>query len=423
MIEKKVTLIYPKPPDDFEFLLYPPLGLLYVIESFKNCGWEVSFINGQVLSTEDYNKRILSVESDFVGISIVITQIKEAERIAKIIKERDSSKIIILGGPGVEMVSLEESSLFDILVKGEAENFPIVLEKIKITKGEKMKIKCSPLENLDLLPDLSRDILPLENYLDLWKKNMGRKMTTLIASRGCPYNCAFCNKNVSGKKFRSRSPKSIVDEMELLASRYSLDEVIISDDFFSYNKERVIAICKEITKRGLDIAWSAQTRVDSIDLMLLKEMKKAGCVQLCFGVESGSNQILSWLKKDFTAIEVEKAFTACREIGINTGMCLIVGIPGEKKEDIEATKEIIKKCRPYELGVSYLVPFPGTVVYERTKQWIKRNDYENWTRRNIVYDFPYEIDPREAREDIFSVFFNLVEKGMDCSPFQLTLDY
>ncbi len=423
MIEKKITLISPKPPEDFEFLLYPPLGILYLIESFKNCGWEVSFINGQVLTTEDYEDRILNVESEFVGISAVITQIKEAQRVARMIKEEDSSKIIILGGPGVETVSFEESSFLDILVKGEAENFPRVLERIGPLKGEKIKIKCSPLENLDLLPRLSRDILPLENYLTLWEENMGRKMTTMVTSRGCPYSCAFCNKNVSGKIFRSRSPKSIVDEMEFLASRYSLDEVVISDDFFSYDKERVKAICKEITRRKLDIAWSAQTRVDSIDRALLKEMKEAGCVQLSFGVESGSKQILSWLKKGFNNLEIEEAFISCREIGIKTGMCLIVGIPGEKREDIEATKEIVEKCRPYELGVSYLVPFPGTVVYERTKQWIKRNDYENWTRRNIVYDFPYEIDPREAREEIFSVFFDLVRKGMECSPFQFTLDY
>jgi anaerobic magnesium-protoporphyrin IX monomethyl ester cyclase len=423
MIERKITLISPKSSEDFDFLLYPSLGILYVFEAFKNCGWEVSLINGQVQESSEYEKNILSIKGGFVGIGATIVQIKETRRIAKIIKEKNPEIVIILGGPGISGLLLEEEKIFNLIVEGEAEELPKIIEEMTFSKRETLRIRCPIIKNLDSLPQISRDVLPLEAYLNLWDKVTGKKMISVVTSRGCPYDCVFCNKNISGKNFRTRSPENIVNEIEILLSRYNFDEVVICDDFFSCNKGRVLNICKEIKKRNLDFSWSAQTRVDSIDLEMIESMKDAGCTQLCFGVESGSNNILSWLRKGFNREEIEEAFKRCNDAGIKTGMCLIVGIPGEKKEDIEATKDLVKKCRPYELGISYLVPFPGTVAFERTKEWINRNDYENWNRKTLVYDFPYEVEPEVAREDIFSVFFDLIEEGMPHSPFQFTLDY
>lgn len=431
--EKCITLITTRPLNKIEFVLYPPLGLLYVLESFKREGWKVSFINGQLLSSADYENMISEISDPFIGISTTITEIKEALRLAKTIKEQDANKIIIFGGPGISALNENNSQDIDIIVKGEAENFPPVLERLSsalITNYGSRKIKnspilieCKPPNDLDAIPFPKRTLLPLESYLDNWKKQTGLSVTSIITSRGCPYNCIFCNKNVSGTNIRMRSPKNIADEMDFLDKNYILDEIVITDDFFCHNRERVIEICKEITKKNLQSSWIAQTRVDRIDLEMIKIMKRSGCSQLNFGVESGSNKILKYLKKGFTSNDVEKAFSLCEQAGMNAGMCLIVGIPGETISDIEETKIIVRKCRPYELGVSYLIPFPGTPIYEATKQWIGCDDYSLWDRKKLVYNFKFEIDPIKAREDIFSIFFEMVAQGMKCSPAQMTLDY
>jgi len=423
---KEIAFIFPQKSKGGNFVLYPPLGLLYLVSAFKKDNWNVSFINGQLLKPEEYESRIQNIQEPFVGISTIITEIEEAIRTARIIKESDPSKIIMAGGPGISVLDPLKEKNIDIIIKGEADELPSLLERLVFNSrlGGTLIIDCKSPQQLDAIPYPDREILPLEEYLEICKQLTGIAVTTMITSRGCPYNCAFCDKTNSGQKFRARSANNIVDEMELLIARYrQLNEIIICDDFFCCDRERVIDICEVIVKRNLKISWSAQTRVDSIDLEMLNKMKEAGCSELCFGAESGSNRILNYLRKGFDRSQIISAFEMCRQVGIRTGMCLIVGIPGETKKDIDATKELVLECRPYELGVSFLIPFPGTVIYEKTKQWINCIDYNKWHIRNLIYKFPYEIDPKEAREEIFAVFRGIMEEGMECSPFQWSLDY
>ena len=386
----KATFIFPKMGWKFERTPYPPLGIGYLASVLKEKGWEVEVIDGQILTFKDYERKIREIKEGVVGISITIKQIKEAERIVKIIKNINPEIPIVVGGPGVVVIEMGLSSLkVDLIVKGEAELEideifkKAIEEKNKETQTPEIIRGQFPLD-LNALPFPDREILKTREYLNVWKRNTGMTSISMISSRGCPFSCIFCDKYISGRKFRARSPANVVDEMEYLAEKYQPDDIFFYDDLFVYDRERVIEICQEIKKRKLEVFWSAQARVDRIDEEMLKEMKRAGCKELYFGVESGSDRILKYLKKGFKRVQIIEAFNLCHQIGIRPGMYLIVGIPGETREDIEATKSLIVECRPYLLNFSYLMPFPGTVLFKKTRQWIKSFDFSQWDEMNAV---------------------------------------
>lgn len=422
---KKITLVFPKSSWKFEKTPYPPLGIGYLAAVLAQEGWEVSIIDGQILNAEEYEKQIKGISEGIVGISTTLKQINETLRIAALIKQNNSGIPIIVGGAGVIVFDLDPSltSHVDLIIKGEAEKYIIpLLNKIKNfqKKQKPQTITCKNPSNLDELPYPAYDLFPLERYLTIWKKNTGITSVSMITSRGCPYRCIFCDKNISGWKFRARSPKNVVNEMEFLLKKYkNIDDIFFYDDLFVADRARVIEICHEIRRRKLEVSWSAQGRVDRIDEEMLHEMKEAGCTELYFGVESGSDRILQWLRKGFTKKQIIQAFKLCHKVGIKPGMYLIVGVPGETKEDINATKDLIQKCRPYLLNFSYLTPFPGTELFKKTKKCIQHYNFSSWDEmNNSIYDFPFEIDPKKAHDEIYYEFQKMIDKGMECSPLQ-----
>lgn len=363
-----------------------------------------------------------NIQSRIVGISITIAHLSDSLKVTKIIKNNSPDTIVILGGPGVNLAEPQKflSNGVDFIVRGEAEKtLPLLLEKIE--KGLSLKEvpnliykkneriistkRAAPPVNLDKLPFPDREIFDLETYFEIGKKSFGIKSLGMITSRGCPHQCIFCDRNTSGYKFRARSPKNVVDELELLEQKYSLDKVFIQDDAFVRDRKRVLEICKEIRDRDLNIKWNALTRVDEVDEKMLWEMQKAGCEYLHFGVESGSERILYYLKKGFNVSQIIKAFDLCHEIGIKPGASLIVGIPGEKKEDINATIKLIRRIKPHYLGFSYLTPFPNTPLYNQTKQWISIKDFTDMDKiEGSVYQYPFEINPDVAYAQIYGAF-------------------
>ncbi|MCD6371117.1 MAG: radical SAM protein [Candidatus Aenigmarchaeota archaeon] len=421
---RKITFVFPKTGWKFERTPYPPLGIGYLAAILVEKGWDVSIIDGQILEQKEYEKQLQEITKGIVGISVSIKQIEEALRVAGLLKESNPEISILLGGPGVSVFELypEKVENIDLIVKGEAENEIVQilnnLRKSDLSQSLQTIICRNPV-NLDGLPYPARELFPLEKYLEIWRKNTGMTSTSMISSRGCPFGCLFCDKHISGRRFRARSPKNVVNEMEYLTQRYKLDDIFFYDDLFVFDRKRVIEICREIKKRKLNISWSAQARVDRIDEEMLQEMRNVGCSELYFGVESGSDRILRYLRKGFTRKQIIRAFEACHKIGIRPGMYLILGVPGESKEDVEDTKNLVQVCRPYLLNFSYLMPFPGTPLFEKTKQWIKHYNFSEWDEmQESIYNFPFEIEARQAHDEIYQVFQKMVKEGMKCSSLQ-----
>ena len=190
----------------------------------------------------------------------------------------------------------------------------------------------------------------------------------MINSRGCPFQCAYCSKDVFKDSFRARSPKKVCDEIEELIAKYNAKEVHFYDDDFTLNMARAEKICDEMLRRKIKILWSCTTRVDLVNGKLLNKMKKAGCWLISYGVESGSQQILNSINKGFTVEQIISAFKITKEIGISTIGYFMAGLPGETKETIQETLDLAKKIKPDFVTWGILIVYPGSRLFKLIQQ-------------------------------------------------------
>lgn len=361
----------------------PPLGLLYIAGYLKEKGanYKIQVIDGPTenLNRAQLKERIKEFNPDIVGITAMSFTIIDALKTAKIAKENNPEVKIILGGPHVNIFGRETLELgnSDFIILGEGEKIFYQLveninneEKLKGIPGLIFYDKSHNLintgfpqfvENLDELPFPARDLIDNKKYFSvLGTSNL---VTTMITSRGCPYRCLFCDRPQLGKKFRARSFKNVVDEMEQCLREYGIKEFLVYDDTFTVDRQRVIDICQEIISRGLDITWDIRARVDTVDKETLLLLKKAGCGRIHYGVESGTQKILNVLRKGITLEQVKNTFELTKKIGIQTLAYFMIGNPSETKEDILETIKFAKKLNPEYVHITITMPFPGTELY------------------------------------------------------------
>jgi len=184
----------------------------------------------------------------------------------------------------------------------------------------------------------------------------------MVTSRGCPYKCTFCDRPNLGKDFRARSPNDVVDEMEE-CFKLGIEYIKVYDDTFTVDRKRAMDICKEIIRRKLKIKWDIRARVNTINPELLKALKEAGCVLICYGIESGNEDILKILRKGINKNHVINAFRLTKKEKIKTLAYFMFGSPGETEEQLEESIDFAKQLDPDFCHFSILVPFPATPLY------------------------------------------------------------
>ncbi|MFH1610425.1 MAG: radical SAM protein [Patescibacteria group bacterium] len=358
----------------------PPLGIMYIASYLKKyTDHKIQILD---LQLEEKNKKeiqeyLLQEKPDVVGLTaitfLMIDTIKLINLISKILPDTK----IVLGGPHVNIYPNETIDIpgIDFLVLGEGEIPCLDLinniedkEKLKTIKGLVFKhdgqiVNTGNRELLEDLDQLPHPVRELTNYKKYYSTLSYKNPTTsMFTSRGCPYKCIFCDRPHLGKNFRARSAQNIVDEMEEI-KELGIHEIFIYDDTFTINRERVVEVCNEILKRNLKINWDIRARVNTIDEELLILMKKAGCVRIHYGVESGVNEILKNLRKGITVDMVKKAFLATKKARIETAAYFMIGCPGEKLKDINQSIKLAKDLKPDYVHFSVLTPFPATEIY------------------------------------------------------------
>jgi anaerobic magnesium-protoporphyrin IX monomethyl ester cyclase len=429
----KLVFILPTLRSPYKALPEPPLGLAYLAASlldYKN-DLQIEIIDGFLLERSEYHKKISNIDADIVGVSTTMAQLSEALMVPSIVKSKKAR--FMIGGPGVENLPgyrFYESG-YSIICHGEGERTIVELVaaienglSLDGVKGisyldEGKEIRTHPRElikDLDKIPFPARELLDMKKYLDVWKKKMGYTMTQAISSRGCPYSCKFCDNTNFGSRIRFMSPSRMIEEMKMIYDVYKADMIYFEEDLFTLKRKRVLEFCSLMEKELPEKKWGAHSRVDTVDLEMLTRMEQAGCTDLMFGVESGSQKILDILGKGITVQQIEDAFSWANLVGIRAGMFLMVGIPGETQEDIDMTKSIIANAKPSSLDISYLTPIPGTEIYESTKHLI-RDDIElrnyNDLLESIYRKDIFEVDLAARRRELVEFFLDTFKGRVD----------
>lgn len=358
----------------------PPLGLLYVAGTLEQQGRHpVRVVDAQVekLSYPQLEERIRTCRPEVVGLTAMTMTLLDVIKTAERVKAVDRSIQVVLGGPHVHLFPEETIGLahVDYLVLGEGEaafselldhlGDPQALQQIPglVFKrdGAVIHTGIRPLvEDLDRIPFPARHLVPYRNYTSLLSK--GQIVTTVFTSRGCPFKCTFCDRPHLGKRFRARSAANVVDELEA-CTRLGIRDFLFYDDTFTVDKRRVLDICQGIRERKLSIAFDIRTRIDTINEEIIRALKRAGCLGIHYGVESGSERILKVLNKGITIPQAEEMFNLTRKHGIQVLAYFMIGSPGETREDIEQTFRVMKALKPDYVHLTVFTPFPGTQLY------------------------------------------------------------
>ena len=251
------------------------------------------------------------------------------------------------------------------------------------------------LKDLDALPfPMHRYWLNRRyRYLHPMNKTGRYRWGFVQTSRGCPQRCLYCSRALRttfGASMRFRSPESVVEEMRFLRSE-GVNVLVFTDDAFSFNRARTLALCEEISRADLKISWTAQCRVAPADLELFRAMRRAGCSTVSFGVESGSERILEVLQKDIRVEQTRDAFRLAREAGLRTVGFFMVGNPGETPEDFEQTRRLLLELDPDILQVAFFTAYPGSESFQRYRDrlpgdWRKFRHYESLVNMSAVSD-------------------------------------
>lgn len=393
------------PPDSSQYVsrestpILPPLGLAYIAAVLRKAGIDVQILdmNALNLSLGDLLDNIRRFSPSIVGFTAVTPTINLVKKFANAIKEEFKGTMVVIGGPHASALpdeTLNDSNI-DVVVRGEGEmtmlelaegRSPTSILGVSYKLGElKQHNSNRPLiRSLDELPFPARDLLPNQRY---WSPGIKRKpFATILTSRGCPHHCNFCQHSVFGYTWRPRSPQNVLSEIDYLVVNYKVKEIDIIDDGFTLNANRAMKICELLIQRRYDLIWRCSNgiRVDRITKDLLNKMWEAGCRSIAFGVETGDGVILRRIRKGVTLEQVKKAFTYCKQIGIQTTAFFIIGNVGDNERSIRRTIEFAKNLDAdyYHFGI--LIPLPGTEAYEYIKRhgrfltfdWEKYSQFE-----------------------------------------------
>lgn len=382
----EILLINPPSPFLVDPKCEPPLGLLYLASAVEHLvKSRVIDLGNQKLSKKLLDKTLNSDLQDckIVGITAVTPQIRYAEEIARYIKSVRKDIIVIIGGPHVAALNgnvwLNGENWFDIGVIGEGEKtFRQLVARILDNKNyvdepgiayldKQSQLQLNPSRSLIPIDEVK---LPARSHLDLnlYSRHVGgRPATTLITSRGCPFRCAYCMKGTWGNKVRRHCVRYVVDELKQIKYEYDFNGVLFVDDNFTLNRHWMLDFCKQI--KELDMKWRCWTRVNIVDAELLKIMKGAGCAEISFGIETGSQKLLDVSNKGVTLKQNMNAIKWAKEAGLITKAFLMIGIPGETKETVEETKDFIKKVEPDQWILSTFIPIAGSPMWLEPKKY------------------------------------------------------
>jgi radical SAM superfamily enzyme YgiQ (UPF0313 family) len=403
----KILLIYPYFLDarlNAEDIQSPPMGIYDVAAVLQEHGHAVEVLNwhDRAIAPETITAALRKKAPQMIGFSILHANRWGGIEIARAAKRIDPGITVVFGGVGATHLwehFLTHFPEIDFIVMGEGEH-PVLrlvaaLESNALADSEEIPglafrkndrpFRTAPAEavcDLDALPMAGR-------HFDL---------THVSLTRGCVSNCAFCGSPAFwGRRVRSHSADYFVEQLAVMRSR-GRRFFYVSDDTFTLDRRRAIDVCRQIVERRLDIHWAAISRVDAVDEETLAWMRRAGCIQISYGVESGSAAIRRRLNKRIREPQVLRAFELTQRYGIMARAYFIYGCPGETRATIQETIDLMLRIKPLGAIFYILDLFPGTALYADMQRRLKCTD-DIWLKRveDIMY---FETDPALSQEQV-----------------------
>jgi anaerobic magnesium-protoporphyrin IX monomethyl ester cyclase len=402
----KVTLVYPffQPNRDNSIFRFPPLGLGYLAGALQRRGVEVELVDCTFLTLSEAVARVKRSKPQMIGVYSMFSMKKTTLQLARLL--RDSCGLLVCGGPLPTLDPSDFLEVFDVAVLGEGEETVVELadcvakgQPISGVKGIAVKVSGEVkftgergfVADLDELAFPARELFDNQAYQSYYFKRFGYTTSPLMSSRGCPFSCDFCSRPVFGTSFRVRSAGSIVAEVEAIAA-LGYERVWFADDCFTLDEAHLRSVCDLLVEKRVGVDWECLSRVDTLDVELASRMRRAGCVRVFFGIESGNDGVLGVMNKRITVAMAKRAVHAAKAAGLQVGAFFILGYPGETDGTVLDTVRFASGLPLDYLSFTLPYPIPGTPLYERVKDngGFAVDDWEepkNWglIRHKLLY--------------------------------------
>ncbi len=405
---------------------YPPLGLLYVSAYLEKNSYPNQIFDSTFSSFEKLTNKLTSELPDVVAMYTNLMTKINVLKIIKFIKGEAtlSHTKIILGGP--ELTHHAENFLLngaDLLIIGEGEE--TMLEVVNFFKenktlpkkvsgtavlNEEKKLNLNPsralIKNIDELPLPNRKGIDLHLYLDTWKKHHSYSTLSVSTMRGCPYTCKWCSRAVYGGTYRRRSPKAVVEELIELKKNYSPEHIWFVDDVFTISHKWLSAFAEEVIKCNTIIPYEIISRADRLTEEVMQQLKASGCYRIWIGAESGSQKIIDAMDRRVEVKQVREMIQLAAKYKIETGTFIMLGYPGEGKNEIRETIDHLVLSNPDQFTLTVAYPIKGTPLYDEVEnilihrpQWDLSTDRELDFKRKHPRRF-YELAIRWVNNEV-----------------------
>ncbi|MBN2331280.1 MAG: B12-binding domain-containing radical SAM protein [Candidatus Aenigmarchaeota archaeon] len=387
-------------PDDIVFVIPPSrwrdsrysLGVMYVSSYLRKNGYGNAIIDDRIMGKRRFSsdeamkaivRRIGAMRPRFVGVTCLINELREAVEVVKAVKAESPGTTVLAGGTqptdtpgiflrnGVDYVVLGEgeATTLELINKLDSGKPPDEVRGIAFLSRGKVRLTGPrPLmEDLDEIPYPSFDLVNMERHLDFHEwvlRGLPMKTGLVMTSRGCPYSCTFCECNkLFGRKVRHRSYGNIYGEVKLLRDMYGAEAIWFVDDTLTLDKGHLFMVCRIM--RELGMRWACQGRVNTVDDEMIRVMKSSGCIQIDFGVESGSDRVLrDIIDKRITTSQTREAFRLCRKHGMRTLANIMIGLPTETREEMLKTYSLAREIGANSYVLSITLPLPNTRLWD-----------------------------------------------------------
>lgn len=398
--------------------VYPSLGMAYLAAVALDLGHQVRIIDAEAegISMARLEEELRREAPQVVALQTFCTTIRKCFAICDKAKEILPGTSTLLGG--VQATLFPDECIIrpavDYLVIGEGEQTFAELLRLIEDQGDPAAVDGlvwkredsgevvhnrprALIEDLDQLPFPARHLLPMKKYRS-GAQLRGRRTVHLMTSRGCPFNCGFCSSHeVFGRTHRFQSTERVLAEIGKVVEEQGADEIQFYDESFTANRKRVLDLCEGLRRSFPRLKWTCFTRADLVNPDLLREMKRAGCYQIFYGVESGVPRLLELVNKRIPLEKTEQAFRWTSKAGIQITASFILTLPTETVEETEQSIRFGLKLNPEFVYWLTFVPYPGTRLSEYALQ-VGTMTHDDLERYNVFEDVCYLPAGREPAE-------------------------